>query len=303
MIAVCAVCGPVRKVVLLGLLAPLLMLACTHFGTARAGAALSPQGHTVEAADLPTLSPELWYRFMPQAATRQGPPRAPGRLPVGSSADVWALYMEDTPWRSLTYESIYASQKSLAQAVFSLARHAGDVPQTLQAARFYAGVQGYHYSVAQVCAWLDSTEVELALPSAAVASPAAAKTPQAMPLGTLPPEAVQAATALALQLEADGVVRRTARGWKSTGLVRHVLGAASGRKRSLCVNLAHERWHVRWDEDPTMREQATAAWEALPAEQRLAVRESLRGYSVTTEVMLEEWAVRREEGQTTACRP
>ena len=223
---------------------------------------------------MPLLPEAVWDQLLLHSTLVSGHSRAPGRLPVNATPAMRALFFAPGPVRPLTYEILFPQQRMLGLAVFSLALHAGDVPKDTNPQRFYKGVQGFHYSVEQVCAW------RATLPHA---------------LAPLPPEAVEGALWLARMLEQDQVIHKVADSWQGRGNVLHVLGAARGEKRTLARNLRHERLHTLWDEDEDMRKEARAAWETLsPPEQQKAVH-ALKGYAADAALLLEEWAVRRLE--------
>ena len=231
-------------------------------------------GTPARTQEMPPLPEAVWDQLLLHTTLASGSTAAPGRLPAHAPPAVQELFFAQSKARHLSYEILFPQQRMLGLAVFALALHAGDVPRDTKPQRFFKGVQGFHYSVAQVCAWRAD------LPHS---------------LKGLPPESAQAALWLARLLEEDQVIHKVAGKWQGTGGIVHVLGAARGEKRSLARNLRHERLHVLWDEDQDMRKEARAAWEALlPTEQEKAVR-ALQGYAADKALLLEEWAVRRLE--------
>ena len=130
---------------------------------------------------------------------------------------------------------------------------------------------GCHYSLEQVCAWLNDAFTQQK---------------------TLTAEE-SALVGLLLQ---DGVLSVVNGRWQAGGHVRHVLAAAPGKKRDFAKNLRHERLHVYWDEDAAFRERETAAWAGLSEAERQKQRDRLKNYNQSNEQQLiEEWAVVRAE--------
>ena len=223
--------------------------------------------------DLPALAPDIWDALVIQATMLPGTKDLPGRLHANADEDVRSYFDEAWPYRAVTYEIYYPDQRFLARSVYSLAIHAGDVPENVDVGRFNAGVQGFHYKVADVCAWMNALEAGQAKPH----GPAGRK--------------------LAGWLVRDKVVRKGTAGWEPAGNITHILATSSGRTRSLERNLAHERVHVLWDEDPAMRARYTAAFEALSPEAKEAAHKTLAQYRQDHALLVKEWAIRQAEDE------
>jgi hypothetical protein len=215
----------------------------------------------------------LWDRYAEKISffTVQG--NGPGRR-VGEDA-AFAVFMRESAWkyRAVTYELYFASSAVLARSVYGLAIQSGDVDKTMPLDRFEKGVRGFHYSVAQVCAWID----------AVFADDRAVHTDEER--------------RLIRWLLDDGVVK-IVDGKEAVpgGTVSHILGAAPGRKRSFEINLRHERLHVFWDEDAVFSSEYRQKWDAMSAGEKQKVQKSLSAYSQSNEAQLmEEWAISQAE--------
>jgi hypothetical protein len=196
----------------------------------------------------------------------------PGRC-VGEDARL-AVFMRKSAWkyRVGTYELYFASSPVLARSVYGLAMKSGDVDEAMPLDRFEKGVRGFHYSVAQVCAWIDTV----------LADDRAVHTDEER--------------RLMRWLLNDGVIRIVDGKAVPGGTVKHVLGAAPGKKRGFEINLRHERLHVFWDEDAAFSGQYRRKWEAMSAGEKQAIRKSLSAYSQSNEAQLmEEWAIFQAE--------
>lgn len=199
----------------------------------------------------------------PDKATFAGPGRAIGAVEFPGA---------DWKYRSVNYELYFDSAPELARSVYSLALLSGDIDNGVSLERFERGVQGFHYSVAQLSPWLQ----------AALDGGGQYRTPEE--------------GRLANWLLADGVLEIRAGKVVPGRSVRHVSAAAAGKKRSLEVNLRHERLHVLWDEDGDFRESRLKAWQALSEAQKDEARKELSGYAKDNEAQLiEEWAVFKAE--------
>ena len=197
---------------------------------------------------------------------------APGRIfRAGTEASCRSF---TAPWRyrEHTYELYYDDSRSLARASYALALHARDIDLSLPAEKYLGGLLGFHYSVDQICAWLNDVIA-----------------------GQSPDPALDEAVLAGLLLS-DRVIAFHKGRFTSTGRVRHVLAASAGKKRPFDSTLLHERLHVFWDEDTAFRERMTRAWEALPAERKAAEKRALSRYAADNEdQLLEEWAIHQAE--------
>ena len=217
------------------------------------------------------LLEDLWNKYAPLAPGQQEARQTPGRVmgaPQGLGTAAFDYYWK---YRRRTYELHFDNPAALAGSVYGLALHAGDVSPSLPREKFLGGVLGFHYSVNQICNWLNAV---------------AAKR-QTLSAGE---------SAFVGILLLDGVITMADGGWQGTGKARHVLGAAPGKKRGFAENLRHERLHVFWDEDSAFRARELDAWRKMPEAERAQVRAQLKNYAQDNEPQLiEEWAVKRAE--------
>lgn len=216
---------------------------------------------------------EIWHKYAPltdissDAARKQTPGRILG-APQGRDTASFDYHWK---YRWRTYELHFAEPALLARSIYGLALHAGDVSPKLPKEKVYNGVLGFHYSLNQVCAWLNDV---------------AAKRQ------TLTPEE----NWLVGVLLQDGVIAIHKGGFGSTGKIRHILAAAPGKKRSFAANLRHERLHVFWDENSAFRAREMDSWKTMTEVERAEARNVLKNYAQNNESQLiEEWAVKRAE--------
>ena len=197
---------------------------------------------------------------------------APGRLFRAGTEENRRSFAEPWRYREHAYELHYDDSRSLARVSYALALHARDIDQSLPVEKFLGGVLGFHYSVDQVCAWLNSVTA-----------------------GTSPDPALDEAV-LAGFLLSDRVISFRQGRFAPAGRVRHVLAASAGKKRSFDSTLLHERLHVFWDEDAAFRERMIKEWQALPEERKAAEKKRLSRYAGDNEAqLLEEWAIHHAE--------
>lgn len=216
---------------------------------------------------------ELWAKYYPQAQPHQekvsGP--TPGKI-IGKAQGHGESGFE-YPWkyRSTVYEMHFENPEQLARGIYSLALHARDVDESLPVEKFYGGVLGFHYSAPQVAAWLNDI------------------------LKDHKPLSAEENAFAGLMLQ-EGVVKIGKNGFEPGRRVTHVLGAAPGKKRTFERNLHHERMHVFWDEDKSLREKETAAWQAMNETEKAEARKAFKNYAKGNEKQLvEEWAISRAE--------
>ena len=214
---------------------------------------------------------ELWNKFLEKAQTSTAPRtgKLPGRFFGARDAARVAAFEEPWKYRAATYELHYADSAALARTVYGLAVHARDIEPSVSRERFVAGVQGWHYSVPQICAWLNAV------------FDGAEATPEEL--------------ALAGFLIKDGVLTLKNGSFVPGPTIKHVLAAAPGKKRSFRNNLLHERIHVFWDENAAFRKTAETRWNRMTEEERTSARQSLKQYADNPPQILEEWAVRQVE--------
>jgi|APSaa5957512622_1039677.scaffolds.fasta_scaffold16762_1 hypothetical protein len=182
------------------------------------------------------------------------------------------LFFNNWPYRKSTYEILFPSKSRLAELIYSLACFTKDLDKSISLARFKRGAQGFHYSVDQLVLWANSFIKH-----------------QESPSGT-------DAKSLLEKLSNDQILVQSINGYESTGKILHIIGAAPGKKRSLELNLNHERWHVKWDEDVRFRELSLRKWQALPTAEKNNVFRSFPGYNHERKMqIIEEWAVKGQE--------
>jgi hypothetical protein len=213
----------------------------------------------------------MWERYVGKT-TLPGRSARPGRCIGDDPALAAFMEVSNWPYRASSYELYFASPSVLARSVYGLAIRSGDVDRTMPLERFEKGVLGFHYSTAQVCAWINAILAEQ------------------MPVNTV--EERQ----LIVWLLKNSVVD-ISNGAATPGLtIRHILGAAPGKKRGFEDTLRHERLHVLWDEDPAFAAGYQAQWSALSESEKQAARERLSAYSQSNEAQLiEEWAIKHAE--------
>lgn len=193
--------------------------------------------------------------------------------PPGWIAGNWmdpplTLFRETWRYRCTTYEILFSDSTRLAAAIYGLAVFTGDVPPDMDIDRFLRGAQGFHYTVGQIIDWAG---------------------------GTNGGHTSEERTFLKKIIEDKVILYQDGR-FLPGGRVTHVLGAAKGRKRSLALNLNHERIHVYWDENLLFKAKWLARWESLSPEERQEAIDSLKGYNQEDELsLIEEWSVRQNE--------
>ena len=216
---------------------------------------------------------DLWNKYFPdQQEVAASATPTPGRLLGNKNNERRTAFVHPWKYRHNTYELHYEDPAMLAATVYGIALHVGDIDESLKVERFIGGVLGYHYSMQQVCAWLN-----------AVAN-------GDFPLPKL--DEMQ----LALLLLQDEILVVKDGHFISSGKVNHVLGSAPGKKRTFSDNLRHERLHVFWDEDASFREQSLSRWNELSAEKQDAAKKELSRYASGNErQLIEEWAIHQAE--------
>jgi hypothetical protein len=175
----------------------------------------------------------------------------PGRC-IGDDPAL-AAFAKVSRWqyRSTSYELYFASSQALARSIYGLAMHSGDVDRAMQLERFEKGVRGFHYSIAQLCAWFNAVLSEQ------------------MPVHTT--EERQ----FILCLLQDGAVNIVNGSAVPGTNIHHVLGAAPGKKRAFEASLVHERLHVLWDEDPNFATTNRTQWNTLGEDEKQEARKRL----------------------------
>jgi hypothetical protein len=197
---------------------------------------------------------------------------APGRIFWARTEASCSSFAAPWRYRAHPYELYYDDSRPLARTAYALALHARDIDLSLPVEKFLGGVLGFHYSVDQVCDWLNDVTT-----------------------GKSPDPVLDEAMLAGLLLSDRVIVFHKGR-FTSTGRVRHVLAASAGKKRSFASTLLHERLHVFWDEDAAFRERMTGEWQALSEERKTAEKKALSRYAADNEVQLmKEWAIKAAE--------
>jgi len=222
----------------------------------------------------------------PSAGQQQKQPSAsiagncPGRVIGQASDEMHSAFTENWPFRSASYELYFTEKEQLAKTVYSLALFTGDIDSSILLEKFVKGVQGYRYSVGQVCDWLNSFFFKSDVAS----------------LAPSPDE-----LSLVGYLLQDRIIRLEGKRFVSTGEVRHILAASSGKKRSFDLNLRHERLHVIWEESKTFCQNSLDQWSRISDEEKKGIRKTLHVYSDKNETdIVKEWAVRNAEQTPTS---
>jgi len=223
-----------------------------------------------EGVQAPIVENSLGFSSEMGAGTYSLSKEYPGVL-VGSSApERLTLFYQGWRFRSMTYEMLFSNSDVMCHAIYGLAIFVGDIRLDISLDRFVAGVKGFHYPVTQLVDWLN-----------------------AMKSGSFK-WYDQEEKIFERRLVDGGVIRFDSGTYVSTGMVRHVLGAAQGKKRSLLRNLTHERFHIVWDEDESFRIKWLGRWRALDDGERARIASKFlgNGYSVESDMgVAEEWAV------------
>ena len=206
----------------------------------------------------------------PPAAVRDA--ECPGWI-VGDWAEPpKELFCQKWPYRRTTYEIYFSEKKEIARSIYGLALFTKDLDPSVTLERFERGAGGFHYSIGQITSWANAV------------------------LQGVQPTYTDEEKTLLEKLVADYILIRINGRYVSIGLAAHVLGVAPQTKRSLSLNLNHERLHVMWDENPKFREGAIAKWRTMSETEKQAVYSSLKGYNPENEMqIIEEWAVRQHE--------
>lgn len=175
------------------------------------------------------------------------------------------------PYRKITFEMHIQDQRMLSGMLYSLAVHAKDISPNTPRDKFYKGVSGFHYSVEQICDWLND--------------------PNKVALNAEERGFVQ-------QLLKHKVIVQEDTQYVPGSQLKHVLGASASKKRSFERNLRHERLHIYYDEDAAFRKACVDQFMALDQEQQ---KEILKGYSNYNQEnlpqLIEEWSVGSHDQQ------
>lgn len=224
----------------------------------------------------PSSSAEPWSRYFAKTepTLHKGGPGLPGRIfgqEGGDTAERLKAFAWAWRYRPVTYELHYANGRDLARAAYGLALHSGDIDPGMTLARLSAVARSHHYSMTQVCDWLN----------AAFAGRFKALSQEELVLVGF--------------LIQDGALRVQNGAFVPAGLITHILAAAPGKRQSFAQSLGHERLHVFWEQSAPFRNAAAQLWQALPEEESTRVRKELAPYAETEARLIEEWAIRETE--------
>lgn len=170
----------------------------------------------------------------------------------------------DWKYRKQSYEMHFENSTKLASAIYSLALYSKDITKEIPYEKFVKNVQGFHYSVSQICDWLNHNSGQLS-------------SDECWLIGCL---------------IYDGVVSIKNGVFTPNSKIKHVLGAAPGKKRTFALNLRHERLHVFYDQDKNFKTKYVNKWKSLTEEQKDNEKKKLKNYNSSNEAQLiEEWAI------------
>lgn len=198
----------------------------------------------------------------------------PGALVGNVSLQKMTYFHQNWRFRRASYEMLFTKADSMCPIIYGLAIYSKDIRPDVPLSRFSAGVQGFHYAIGQVTDWLNAVN-----------------------LGTFK-RYEESESFLERRLLDDGVIRIDNGKYSATGSVRHIVGAAPGKKRTLLNNLTHERFHIIWDEDDSFRATWLSRWHAMSEGEKGCILQSFekKGYAVESEEgIAEEWAVRSSD--------
>ena len=213
----------------------------------------------------------------PKSAAPAKPPKTRDSSCPGMIVGQWddrpdGLFREQWPYRNITFEMYFPEKRLVARTIYGLALFTRDLDPSVTLARFERGAGGFHYSIDQVADWANAVETG------------------AHPVYT------QEEKDFLNQLVDQRLLLKVHGRFRNIGLIRHVLGVTPMRKRSLALNLRHERTHILWDEAPGFRDTYTKRWRTLSDEEKKAVYARLKGYNPENEMqIIEEWAVYQNE--------
>lgn len=219
---------------------------------------------------------DLWHKYSLQVEkdSQKQQKTPPGKIvgvEIGKGA---SSFYHMWKFRSHTYEIHYDDPVDLARSIYTLALHAKDISSDLPKEKFYNGVLGFHYTVDQVCDWINNS----------------LKNNKSI---------FDEENILIGMLLCDKVLNIDHGKFVPTGKIKHVLGAAPGKKRTFEYNIRHERLHVVWDESLEFKNNAINTWSNMTDKEKDRVRKELKNYDQTNEQQLvEEWAVKQAEKNT-----
>lgn len=216
----------------------------------------------------------LFEKYHSMYEEQRGPVIYRGRIIGDWPEQPENLFYQNWPARSSTYEILSAESGDIAGLIYGLALFVKDLDPSVDLERFKRGAQGFHYSAQQLADWGN-----------AVLS------------GQFQFKSDREVVFISWLLQ-DGVLTMKDGMFAPSGKVDHVLGAAPGKKRSITLNLDHERLHVMWDEDQAFQKERMDLWNGMSPEEQeevLATYEK-KGYDRSNvENIIEEWSVRANE--------
>jgi len=217
----------------------------------------------------------LWEKYSTLPNETEKAPEShqyPGRIIGEWPEKPGRLYFADWPYRGKTYEVFFSQKRELGRMIYGLALFARDIDRSITLQKFEKGAQGFHYSIAQVVNWAN-----------------------VVLQGKLKFNTKEEFILLYWLME-DEAISLVGGKWAETGRIKHILGVTPGRKRSLKLNLNHERVHVIWDEEPTFQEKYTKKWNKLSESKTEEILKDFKSYDQTNIIqIIEEWAVRQNE--------
>jgi hypothetical protein len=219
--------------------------------------------------DLNHLLSDIWDSYSNSAVNKNANKNYIFRIYGILNNDMEELIKSSWQYKDITYELYYDSMTKLAHQIYDIAIFSNDLSKDVSMERFEKGVQGFHYSIDQICSFLNSQQID-----------------------SYSYNELQ----FILYLINDEVVNFSGGVFVPSGKVKHILGVAPGKKRTMKVVSYHERLHVIWDEDAKLKNEYQEKWKNLTAEEKDSVIKSLKGYSLDKEDQLvEEWFVRQLE--------
>ena len=196
----------------------------------------------------------------------------PGRVIGKKTKEIQEAIDSNWEYRAKTYELYFESQTVLAESVYSLAKFTKDISSDVPLSKVKKGVSAFHYSAEQICDYIAAVERNELTISAEERK-------------------------LVSYLIKDGVVVLV-NGKCEAPYIQDVVGVSSSKKRSLKSNLTHERLHIYWDKDQSLRSDYTERWESLNKAQQDDIKKKLKQYDVSnTDQIIEEWAIYDKEKQ------
>ena len=170
-------------------------------------------------------------------------------------------------YRSSTYELHYTEQKTLSKSIYSLALYSKDISKDLSKEKFYSGVAGFHYTVEQISDWVNSVLKGFS-------------------------QVNYDENRFINTLIKDNVIIFNDGKFIPSLKIKHVLGAAPGKKSILADNLLHERLHVFWDNDADFKQHYLSRWNKMASKEQEDIKKEFKNYNQDNiNQIIEEWAI------------